>query len=336
MKYYTGDIVMKNVDYGTHFEAYLLTEKRVAQNTFDAYRRDLAQFFEFLQRHTLHLTTITKTELKIFLKELHDHNLSSSSISRKISCLKSFFHYLHKRYDLVNHGDSLIFPKLEKNLPQFLNEDDVKKLLIKAEQVSQAVPEGITRAGSKKLPAVKAPSDGDRRNYVMLYTLYATGMRISELLELTVSSFDFDAGYVKVHGKGGKDRIVPLTQEAQAMIKEYLQTTYPAFLSRVTMYRSKKHTDSIFPTLYGNSLKPMSRQAFWGYVKDMAVQAGIKAPLFPHQIRHSLATHLLEKGANLRSIQLLLGHENLKTVEIYTNIGTTHLRKVYDKFHPRS
>lgn len=306
---------MNTHDYGVHFESYLLTEKRVAKNTCDAYRRDLAQFFDFITRHSYDLSSITSKELKEFLKELHSQGLTARSISRKISCLKSFFNYLTERHGFTNHGQALLFPKLEKNLPQFLNQDDVSKLITSA------------RAGT---------SDIDIRNYVMLYLMYATGMRISELLELTAASFEFDSGYVKVAGKGGKDRLVPLPHEAQDLVKDYLENVYPKMLAKVDSYRSEKHTKSVFPTLYNGVLKSMSRQAFWAYIKELAEQAGITSPLFPHQIRHSLATHLLEKGANLRSIQLMLGHENLKTVQVYTHIETAHLRRIYDKFHPRA
>ncbi len=297
--------------YISDFERYLLTEKRVSHNTFDAYKRDMSQFVEFMERHAYDMATITTKELKEFLKELRQQALSASSVSRKISCLKTFFKHLEEKYGLKNYSEHLVLPKLEKKLPQFLSEQQIETLFNHAQQAS---------------------SDNDQRNYVMLYFLYATGMRISELTELRFSALDFESGFIKIKGKGGKDRLIPLPQQAQVLLGEYLQTIYPVFLTKT----KGRMNDILFPTYYNNQLKPMSRQSFWGYIKDMALQAGISTALSPHQIRHSLATHLLNKGAHLRSIQLLLGHENLKTVQIYTHIETAHLRKIYDAKHPRA
>ena len=298
-------------NYKDDFERYLLTEKRVSANTFDAYTRDLTQFIQFLERSEYEIDMISTKELKEFLVDLRRQALSASSVSRKISCLKTFFLYLNERHGIKNHADALIFPRLEKKLPQFLSEEDIERLFACAQ---------------------KETTDAYQRNYVMLYLLYATGMRVSELTTLTLNALDFESGFIKIRGKGGKDRIIPLAQEVQLLLKEYLQHILPLFINKTHGIMNK----TLFPTFYNGQLKPMTRQAFWSYIKEIAGKSGITHDLSPHHIRHSLATHLLQKGAHLRSIQLMLGHENLKTVQIYTHVETSHLRKIYDAKHPRA
>ncbi len=302
---------MKFEEYSNDFDRYLLTERRVSQNTFDAYKRDIAQFHDFIKRHQYNINVISIKELKEFLKELRSQSLSVASVSRKISCLKTFFNHLEEKYGFKNHAEHLTLPKLDKKLPHFLSENLIEQLFIHAE---------------------KGTTDNERRNYVMLLLLYATGMRISELTQLSISSIDFEIGSIRIKGKGSKDRIIPIPNETQSLLRNYLQTLYPVFLNK----SKQKLNDVLFPSFYDGKLKPMSRQSFWNYIKDLARKAGVSESLSPHQIRHSLATHLLHKGAHLRSIQLLLGHENLKTVQIYTHIETSHLRKIYDAKHPRS
>ena len=171
-----SEISMNLQQYIDDFERYLLTEKRVSHNTFDAYKRDLSQFTEFMTRHAYNITLITNKELKEFLKELRQQALTASSVSRKISCLKTFFKHLEEKYGLKNYSEQLILPKLEKKLPQFLNEQEIERLLTYAQTL---------------------PTDNDKRNYVMLHVLYATGMRISELTELRLSALDFESGFIK-------------------------------------------------------------------------------------------------------------------------------------------
>ena len=303
---------MKNQDYFTKFESYLLTEKRVAKNTFDAYRRDLEQFSNFLTKKKLVIKKVDLKDLKTFLSYLHKEGIGARSAARKISTLKAFYLYLSEHYDIKNISLELITPRLEKKLPKYLKEKEVETLLI-------AAKEDDSNAGV--------------RNSTMLYLLYVTGMRISELVNLTVSSIDFSSGFVTVPGKGGKERMVPLPHHMSELLKIYLKTTYPNLLTKKSITLK---TDYLFPTFYGGKLKSMSRQMFWIYLKSMAAYAGINKDLSPHQLRHSLATHLLKKGANLRSLQMLLGHEQLTTVQIYTHVETEHLRKIYDKKHPRS
>jgi len=303
---------MKNKDYFTRFESYLLTEKRVAKNTFDAYRRDLEQFSNFLITKKLTLKKVETKDLKDFLSHLHKEAIGARSAARKISTLKAFYLYLSEHYDTKNISLELITPRMDKKLPKHLQEKEIEVLLATAKEDS---------------------SDNGVRNCTMLYLLYVTGMRISELVNLTVSSIDFSSGFVTVPGKGGKERMVPLPHHMSELLKSYLKTIYPSLLTKKNTILK---TDYLFPTFYAGKFKPMSRQMFWIYLKAVALQAGIDKDLSPHQLRHSLATHLLKKGANLRSLQMLLGHEQLTTVQIYTHVETEHLRKIYDKKHPRS
>lgn len=292
---------MKLTELQTKFEAYLLTEKRVSTNTFTAYKQDITQFVNFLNKEFIVIEQIKKNDLKNFLSYLYNLKLSSRSVARKISSLKIFFFYLHQQFGWKNLGEELYIPKIEKKLPQYLTESEIQLLLTTAEQDQTAI---------------------GRRNSVMLYLLYVSGMRISELIMLKTSALHFDTGLITVCGKGGKQRMVPIPSFVMAMIKTYLNTL------PITNY--------LFPVIYGKKIKPISRQAFWVVLKTLCKKTGIKKAISPHQLRHSLATHLLKKGADLRSLQLLLGHENISTVEIYTHIEVSHLRETYDKKHPRS
>lgn len=303
---------MKNQDYFTKFESYLLTEKRVAKNTFNAYRRDLEQFSTYITKKKLTLKKVAIPELKDFLKYLQKQGINPRSRARKISCLKTFYSYVCEHFDIKDIAQELSMPRLEKKLPSYLKEKEIKQLFTAAK---------------------KDNSNNGVRNCTMLYLLYVTGMRISELVNLTVSSIDFSTGFLMVPGKGGKERMVPIPHHMIQLLNTYLKNIYP----QLRVKKGKTFTtDFLFPTFYAGALKPMSRQLFWMYLKNVGELAGIKQELSPHQLRHSLATHLLKKGANLRSLQLLLGHEQLTTVQIYTHVETEHLRKVYDKKHPRS
>jgi len=285
----------------TKFEAYLLTEKRVSANTFNAYKSDIAQFVYFLSKKNIILEQIKKSDLKKFLRYLYDLKLSARSVARKISSLKIFFVYTSQQFGWKNIAEELCMPKIEKKLPQYLTENEIKLLLTAAEQDQTVI---------------------GTRNKVMLYLLYASGMRISELVRLTITDMHFDTGFIAVCGKGGRQRMIPIPQLVLMMIKNYMGTL--------------KNIDYLFPVKYGKKIKPISRQAFWVVLKKLCKRSGIDQSIFPHQLRHSLATHLLKKGADLRSLQLLLGHENISTVQIYTHVEKSHLRKEYDKKHPRS
>jgi integrase/recombinase XerD len=293
----------------TKFEAYLLTEKRVAKNTFLSYQKDLNQFIEFLGKNNIVLEGLRGEELKRFIHYLHGLKLSSRSVARKISTLKTFFSYLTTYFNIKNYAKELYFPKIEKRLPSYLTQDEVGVVLEHCEQDSS--PLGV-------------------RNSVMLYLLYSSGMRVSELINLKISDIHFDTRFLSIEGKGGKQRMVPVPEVIMDMVREYVQKhAYSNFSSTVTPIY-------LFPVLYGKKIKPISRQSCWIILKKLCEQAGIKRAVSPHQLRHSFATHLLEKGVDLRSLQVLLGHEGITTVEVYTHVETSQLRKIYDKKHPRS
>ncbi len=297
----------------TKFEAYLLTEKRVSQNTFAAYKRDVRQLVDFLKRvcHTS-LDKAKRDHLKRFLHYLNGEGLAARSMARKISSLKVLFSYFHRYHGWENIADELIFPKLEKKLPRYLQEKEIEKLFDVADRDKSAI---------------------GTRNKVMLYLLYVSGMRISELISLTVGQIQFDSNLITVTGKGGKGRMIPIPAQMMTLLKDYVDTVLSALLDKGG---KKRKGDFLFPVSYCGKIKAISRQAFWTILKKLWKKTGIEKTISPHQLRHSLATHMLKNGVDLRSLQLILGHENLSTVQIYTHLETGYLRKVYDKKHPRS
>ncbi|MGE0010345.1 MAG: tyrosine recombinase [Candidatus Babeliales bacterium] len=294
------------------FEAYLLTQKRVSANTFAAYKQDLAQYLTFLNRKKIALEKATVQEIKSFLKVLKQEKLSARSMARKISSLKMFYQYAHQKEGWPDSAQELISPRITKTLPKFLTEQEVKDLL----QV----------AGSDA-------SQLGERNRLLLHLLYASGMRISELIAIRLGQLHQDTGFVAIEGKGSKQRLVPLPLGTWELIRAYLASAHKQFCDK---YNNGVVVEYLFPILYADTIKHITRQACWGIVKKMCEAAGIKRAISPHQLRHSLATHLLKKGADLRSLQLWLGHENVNTVQIYTHVETDFLRQMYDKKHPRS
>lgn len=305
-------LVMKIEEAQTKFESYLLTQKRVSDNTFGAYRRDIKQFVDYLQQEGIGLQSLSAAHLKSFLGYLHNQGIGARSLARKVSALKAFFLYLNERLDIPNLAAELHVPKIEKKLPEYLHENEIELLFAAASQ---------------------GESPQEIRNKVMLYLLYVSGMRVSEMVNLRTSDLHFDTGIVHVQGKGGKQRIIPLPHTIMAMLKEYINATHPELIYQKGV---ENKTDYLFPIRYGGVLKPISRQAFWVILNDLCTKSGIARSISPHKLRHSLATHMLKNGADLRSLQMLLGHENVATVQIYTHLETSHLRSVYDKKHPRS
>ena len=300
----------------TLFQTYLLTEKRVAKNTFFAYKKDLDQLVEFFDKSKTSINSCTKVHLKKFLKFLNDQGLSAKTVSRKISSIKALFKYLQERFELPNRAIALIFPKIEKTLPSYLTQSEMQKLFECANKDNSF--KGI-------------------RNKVMLYLLYASGMRVSELVNLTVDQLHFDTGFVSLVGKGNKERLVPLPKNVLELLRYYLDSTYPKLFPKIKDFeQSIKKQNFLFFTSYKNEIKPISRQSFWIILKKILTRSCVYKDISPHSLRHSLATHLLKSGADIRSLQLLLGHEQLATVQIYTHLEKSQVRKVYDKKHPRA
>ena len=209
---------------------------------------------------------------------------------------------------MTNIASHILFPKMEKRLPRYLTEEEMQALLLHAGVDTS--PLGV-------------------RNKVMIYLLYVSGMRISELVQLKKNDLFFDKQMICVYGKGGKQRFIPIPESIMHIIKLYLNGEYKDVTRNF-------ETPYLFPVLYKGIFKPLSRQAFWILLKTVCLKAGIDRIVSPHQLRHSFATHMLKRGADLRSLQMLLGHETISTVQIYTHVEKSHLREVYDKKHPRS
>lgn len=300
---------MTNRDYITKFEAYLLTEKRVSQNTFVAYKRDLAQFATFCDKEQLALKEVTLQNLKQFLHWLHECKLSARSVARKIAALKGFFTFLAEREGFENVARELLVPKIPKKLPEYLTEEEIEQLFQVAE---------------------KDKNKQGFRNQVMLYLIYVTGIRVSELVNMKIDQIMFDKGFVRIAGKGGRERMIPIPIPMLSMLKKYVKQYHDAFTDK------NGKTDYLFPIAYGKHVKPISRQAFWILLKKIWKKANIKRSLSPHKLRHSFATHMLKRGMQVRFLQEMLGHEHISTVQIYTHVETSFLRDIYDKKHPRS
>jgi integrase/recombinase XerD len=293
------------------FKVYLLTQKRSSKNTVAAYSSDLGQLYSFLEAEeiTWHPTA---DNLKAFIKNLRtERMISGRSLARKVCSIKMFFTYLAQHHDLEDTTQNLVLPKTDQRLPGLMSEANVAKLLNAS--TTDKTPAGI-------------------RNATMLHLLYGTGLRVSELVNLKLEALRLDERLITIVGKRDKGRMVPIHQEIATMLKAYITGARKKLLKTF-----KATSDVLFPVHYANQVKPMSRQAFWGLLKKLARGALPEGQsVHPHMLRHSLATHLLRKGADLRSLQLLLGHETLATVQVYTHLDTEDLRNLYDKKHPRS
>lgn len=297
------------------FFDYLLTEKCVATNTFQAYQRDLKQFFDFVQKkyEPVQIEQITNVHVKDFLKFMkQDLNLEAKSASRKLSAIKTMANYLFKYHDVVPCTQGVSFPQLPKQLPKYLTQEQMQ-VLFQAAEVDQTIT--------------------GQRNKVMLSLLYVCGIRVSELVSMKTSAINFSDSYLHVSGKGGKERIVPLPAELVLLLDAYLKKIHIRLIGTASR---KGHTDYLFPVLYAGKVNHITRQAFWRIVKDIAAKSGLMHSISPHVLRHSLATHLLKRGANLRHLQALLGHEKINTVQVYTHLELSELRDLYDKYHARA
>ena len=284
---------------------YLRVEKGVSSNTVDAYRRDTQKFLLFLQGQDWTLETVGKKELLRYLQHLYER-LSPRTIIRTLASLRSFYRFLLlDGYLSKDPSETLESPRAWRTLPQYLTQEEVEQLL---QQPDLSTPYGL-------------------RDQAMLETLYATGLRVSELVGLRTDEINLEAGFLRTLGKGNKERIVPIGDSAIAWIQRYLREARPYFL--------RKHASGpfLFITRRGGS---MSRQFFWMIVLRYGKRAGIEKRLSPHVLRHSFATHLLEHGADLRAVQMMLGHADISTTQIYTHVSRERLKKVYDKYHPRA
>lgn len=287
------------------FLSYLSVERGLSANTLAAYRRDIARFFEYLKsRHIPSIQRVTRQIIDSFMLSEKDRGLSASSISRGLACLKSFFKFLVNENKVKEDVTGIIeSPKLWKKLPDALSLGEVE-LLLKGPNVREI-------AG--------------RRDKAALELMYATGMRVSEIINLKMDDVNMGVGFVKCFGKGGKERIVPFGRPAKESISQYLDKSRPELLR-------KKVSNFLFLTRLG---KPMSRQSFWKIIKKYAKAENIKKNITPHTLRHSFATHVLERGADLRILQEMLGHADISTTQIYTHVNKERLKSIHQKFHPR-
>lgn len=287
------------------FLHYLIVEKGLSKNTIEAYGHGLNRFSNHLREKGIReWTNVTKFEVKAFLLLLKRKGFSTKTVVRNLVAIRSFFKFLTQEGILeVNPTEELESPKIAKTLPKILSLKEVEQLL---EQPNLQTPLGI-------------------RDRAMLELLYATGMRVSELVRLPMNQVNLEGGYARLYGKGSKERIVPLGREAMKWVNLYLKTV------REKLAKGKE-SQFLFINRSG---KGMSRQRFWKNLKAYGQRAGIQKKIAPHLLRHSFASHLLERGADLRSVQMMLGHVDISTTQIYTHVTGERLKKVHQRFHPR-
>lgn len=282
---------------------YLTVEKGLAPNTIEAYQADLARLDRSLGRRRVEQAG--RDDLLRLMRKMRIEGRSPRSVARWVVAVRGFFTYLIAQgqidQDPAAHMDA---PKTWKSLPKVLDGADVEALM--------AVPD---RSHPRGL-----------RDVAMLELLYATGLRISELLRLRLGDIHLDAGYLRCWGKGSKERVVPLGSQADAAVQRYLAAGRPVVLKG-------RRSEFLFVNPQGGAL---SRQGFWKRIKRYGIEAGIAQPLSPHVLRHSFATHLLENGADLRAVQLMLGHSDISTTQIYTHVNRERLKRLYHDFHPRA
>lgn len=288
------------------FLAYITVEKGLAANTVEAYGRDLADLRRYIVAQDLDdLSIAGPRHIIAFLTTLRDRGLSTRSQARMLTTLRRFYQFLEREELLTgkNPTANLLLPKIGRRLPQVPSQQQVKAVL--------ELPDNESELGI--------------RNLAMLELLYASGLRVSELIRLEVKQVNLEAGFLRVRGKGGKERLVPLGSNAKEKITRYLKTARPVLLKgRASNY--------LFLT---RSAKPMTRQAFWQLLRQYALQSSEGGKFYPHALRHAFATHLLEGGADLRAVQAMLGHVDIATTQVYTHLTSARLREVHKKFHPR-
>ena len=285
---------------------YLLVEKGLGKKTLEAYSRDLVHYFEFLKQASV--DSVSEHDTAYILKHLIDMQaggLGARSRARHLVAIRGFYRFLVQEKVIRADPSRIIdLPKSGLKLPEVLSSEDVNQLL--------------------KTPGTDTPRS--LRDTAMLELLYASGLRVSELVNLKLLDINLEAGFVRVFGKGSKERIVPMGSAAINALQAYLESGRPNLL------KADLTSSFLFVARAG---KPMSRQGFWKLLRKYALAAGLKGKISPHSLRHSFASHLLEGGADLRAVQVMLGHVDITTTQIYTHVATERLREIHDKFHPR-
>jgi integrase/recombinase XerD len=284
---------------------YLRDVRRMSSNTVESYARDLAALAEFAERRKMAVEAAGRRDLEAFVRDLMTKGLSPRSVARTVACVRGYFKFLavERMLDESPAAD-LKAPRAWPALPKFLDLDEVDRLLAQPDVGS---PRGL-------------------RDKALLEVLYASGMRVSELVAIKPGDLNLDEGYLTCIGKGDKQRIVPIGQDASDWLRRYMKEGRPALLRKRTS-----------PWLFVNARDGgrLSRVGFWKVLKAYGLSAGITREISPHVLRHSFATHLLERGADLRAIQVMLGHADLSTTQIYTHVLEARLKAVYDRYHPR-
>ena len=289
---------MKEID---AFLDYLLIDKNYSNNTISSYKNDLVKFLEYIGKD---LKKVNKKDIDSYIQFLHKEGYNERSINRSLSCLKSLYKFLlTEKIINTNIAKDVEAPKQKKALPKVLSEEDINMLL-----------------------DIKLVDPFSYRNKAMLEMMYATGMRVSELINVKVFDIDFESDLVRVVGKGSKERVIPLGDYAIYYIKKYYDEYRSFFLI-------KGEKDQLFLNNHGEA---MSRQGFFKMIKNLAEEQGVKKNFSPHTLRHSFATHLLAHGADLRSIQEMLGHSDISTTQIYTNLSFNEVKDNYQDSHPHS
>ncbi|HEU4926292.1 MAG TPA: site-specific tyrosine recombinase XerD [Vicinamibacterales bacterium] len=283
--------------------AYLRDVRRMSPNTVESYARDLAALAAFAEKRKLDPAALDRRELDAFVRSQMASGLSPRSTARAVACIRGFYKFLavEQRRE-SSPADDLRAPRAWAALPKFLDLEEVDRLLA---QPDVSRPRGL-------------------RDKALISVLYATGLRVSELISLKLPNLHLQEGYLTCIGKGDKERIVPIGQEATDWVQKYLAEARPKLVPKAS------------PWLFVNARGgPLSRVGFWKLLKEYGLKAGITRNISPHVLRHSFATHLLDRGADLRAIQMMLGHADLSTTQIYTHVLEARLRSVYDRFHPR-
>ena len=285
--------------------SYLRDERRMSPNTIESYARDLALLANFADKRGSTVAELERQDLEAFVRQLMSSGLAPRSVARAVACIRGLYRFIAAEQKRESSpADELRPPRAWAALPKFLSLEEVDRLL--------AQPDSSTARGL--------------RDKALIEVLYATGLRVSELLALRAGDLNLDEGYLTCIGKGDKQRMVPLGHEAADWVRRYLRAGRPELLRKKSS-----------PWLFVNARDggPLSRVGFWKVLKEYGLKAGITCDLSPHVLRHSFATHLLERGADLRMIQMMLGHADLSTTQIYTHVLEARLRAAYDKFHPR-
>jgi integrase/recombinase XerD len=290
------------------FLTHVRVEKGLSANTVTAYRRDLLKFDDFAKKRKITLESATRDNLVEFLASLYRQKLESRTVARHLVTLRNFFRFAQLQ-ELISTDpcQNLESPKIRRSLPGYLRLEEIERLL--------AQPDDKTPLGL--------------RDHAMLDVLYSTGLRVSELISLRVMDLDTAVGCIRCIGKGDKERIVPIGKKALALVERYLRDARPKLIG--------KGKQALATTLFINRRgAPLSRVGVWKILSAYGRKAGLRSALTPHMLRHSFATHLLERGADLRSVQLMLGHSDISTTQIYTHVVEERLKQIYKAHHPRA